>query len=79
MCCVFVRVCMLTHAKLTFFYACLYCPRVMLHLMCFGVFSPFIQDVVYQSLQSVVDCFREAVGIPLEKKYNSVLFGGISE
>uniref|UniRef100_A0A3B4GKZ0 Major facilitator superfamily domain containing 10 n=1 Tax=Pundamilia nyererei TaxID=303518 RepID=A0A3B4GKZ0_9CICH len=33
------------------------------------------QDGVYQSLQTVVDWFREAVGIPLEKKYNSVLFG----
>lgn len=36
-----------------------------------------IQDVVYHSLQNVVDWFREAVGIPMEKKYNSVLFGGI--
>ncbi|XP_076006902.1 major facilitator superfamily domain-containing protein 10-like [Genypterus blacodes] len=35
------------------------------------------EDVVYQSLQSVVDFFREAVGIPMEKKYNSVLFGGL--
>uniref|UniRef100_A0A8C4I6J7 Major facilitator superfamily domain containing 10 n=1 Tax=Dicentrarchus labrax TaxID=13489 RepID=A0A8C4I6J7_DICLA len=35
------------------------------------------EDVVYQSLQSVVDWFREAVGIPMEKKYNSVLFGGL--
>uniref|UniRef100_A0A3Q4I0N4 Major facilitator superfamily domain containing 10 n=1 Tax=Neolamprologus brichardi TaxID=32507 RepID=A0A3Q4I0N4_NEOBR len=35
------------------------------------------QDGVYQSLQTVVDWFREAVGIPLEKKYNSVLFGGL--
>uniref|UniRef100_A0A671UG44 Major facilitator superfamily domain-containing protein 10 n=2 Tax=Sparus aurata TaxID=8175 RepID=A0A671UG44_SPAAU len=34
-------------------------------------------DAVYQSLQSVVDWFREAVGIPLEKKYNTVLFGGL--
>ena len=34
------------------------------------------QDPVYQSLQSVVDWFREAVGIPMERKYNSVLFGG---
>ncbi|XP_005753783.1 major facilitator superfamily domain-containing protein 10 isoform X1 [Pundamilia nyererei] len=34
-------------------------------------------DGVYQSLQTVVDWFREAVGIPLEKKYNSVLFGGL--
>ena len=31
---------------------------------------------MYQSLQSVVDWFREAVGIPMERKYNSVLFGG---
>ncbi|XP_004575678.2 major facilitator superfamily domain-containing protein 10 [Maylandia zebra] len=35
------------------------------------------RDGVYQSLQTVVDWFREAVGIPLEKKYNSVLFGGL--
>lgn len=34
-------------------------------------------DGVYHTLQSVVDLFREAVGIPLEKKYNSVLFGGL--
>lgn len=34
-------------------------------------------DNVYESLHSVVDWFREAVGIPLEKKYNSVLFGGL--
>nr|XP_004575678.1 major facilitator superfamily domain-containing protein 10 [Maylandia zebra]XP_004575679.1 major facilitator superfamily domain-containing protein 10 [Maylandia zebra]XP_024660267.1 major facilitator superfamily domain-containing protein 10 [Maylandia zebra] len=35
------------------------------------------RDGVYQSLQTVVDWFQEAVGIPLEKKYNSVLFGGL--
>ncbi|KAG7489424.1 major facilitator superfamily domain-containing protein 10 [Solea senegalensis] len=34
-------------------------------------------DVVYQSLQSLVDCFRETLGIPLDKKYNNVLFGGL--
>lgn len=34
-------------------------------------------DGVYHTLQSAVDFFREAVGIPLEKKYNSVLFGGL--
>ncbi|XP_061586085.1 major facilitator superfamily domain-containing protein 10 [Cololabis saira] len=34
-------------------------------------------DVTYQSMQTLVDWFREAVGIPLEKKYNSVLFGGL--
>ncbi|KAM9743885.1 major facilitator superfamily domain-containing protein 10-like isoform 1-T2 [Menidia menidia] len=34
-------------------------------------------DVVYQSLQTVVDCFREVVGIPMEKKYHTVLFGGL--
>ncbi|XP_050966719.1 major facilitator superfamily domain-containing protein 10 [Labeo rohita] len=34
-------------------------------------------DGVYQSLQSVVDWFREAVGVPMETKYNSVLFGGL--
>ncbi|XP_056145667.1 major facilitator superfamily domain-containing protein 10 [Lampris incognitus] len=35
------------------------------------------EDTVYQSLQSIVDWFREAVGIPMERKYNSVLFGGL--
>ncbi|KAM9822012.1 major facilitator superfamily domain-containing protein 10 isoform X1 [Syngnathus typhle] len=34
-------------------------------------------DGAYQSLQSAVDIFREALGIPMEKKYNSVLFGGL--
>ncbi|CAG08111.1 unnamed protein product, partial [Tetraodon nigroviridis] len=34
-------------------------------------------DGVYQCLQSMVDWFREALGIPMEKKYNSVLFGGL--
>nr|XP_020499610.1 LOW QUALITY PROTEIN: major facilitator superfamily domain-containing protein 10 [Labrus bergylta] len=34
-------------------------------------------DVVYESLQGVVDWFRDAVGIPMEKKYNTVLFGGL--
>lgn len=35
------------------------------------------EDGVYHSMQSVVDWFREAVGMPLEKKYNTVLFGGL--
>ncbi|CAL8348112.1 unnamed protein product [Lota lota] len=35
------------------------------------------EDTVYQSLQSVVDWFRDTVGIPMERKYNSVLFGGL--
>ncbi|KAK1792314.1 hypothetical protein P4O66_012273, partial [Electrophorus voltai] len=35
------------------------------------------QDVVYQSLQSIVDWFRGAVGVPMETKYNNVLFGGL--
>ncbi|XP_021461235.2 major facilitator superfamily domain-containing protein 10 isoform X1 [Oncorhynchus mykiss] len=35
------------------------------------------EDGVYQSLQSIVDWFREAVGVPMETKYNSVLFGGL--
>ncbi|XP_077572115.1 major facilitator superfamily domain-containing protein 10 isoform X2 [Stigmatopora nigra] len=35
------------------------------------------EDGVYQTLQSSVDVFREALGIPMEKKYNSVLFGGL--
>ncbi|KAL6465480.1 hypothetical protein MHYP_G00256130 [Metynnis hypsauchen] len=34
-------------------------------------------DGVYQSLQSIVDWFREIVGVPMETKYNSVLFGGL--
>uniref|UniRef100_W5L4X3 Major facilitator superfamily domain-containing protein 10 n=1 Tax=Astyanax mexicanus TaxID=7994 RepID=W5L4X3_ASTMX len=34
-------------------------------------------DSVYQSLQSIVDWFREIVGVPMETKYNSVLFGGL--
>ncbi|XP_057688903.1 major facilitator superfamily domain-containing protein 10 isoform X4 [Corythoichthys intestinalis] len=35
------------------------------------------EDAVYQTLQSSVDVFREALGIPMEKKFNSVLFGGL--
>ncbi|KAJ3603491.1 hypothetical protein NHX12_028236 [Muraenolepis orangiensis] len=35
------------------------------------------EDAVYQSLQSVVDWFRGTVGIPMDRKYNSVLFGGL--
>ncbi|KAM9446781.1 major facilitator superfamily domain-containing protein 10 isoform 1-T2 [Clarias gariepinus] len=35
------------------------------------------EDSVYLSLQSVVDWFRGTVGIPLERKYTSVLFGGL--
>ncbi|XP_004072131.1 major facilitator superfamily domain-containing protein 10 [Oryzias latipes] len=34
-------------------------------------------DATYQSLQNVVGWFRAAVGIPMEKKYNTVLFGGL--
>ncbi|KAM4576606.1 major facilitator superfamily domain-containing protein 10-like isoform 1-T2 [Odontesthes bonariensis] len=34
-------------------------------------------DGTYQSLQTVVDWFREVIGIPMEKKYNTVLFGGL--
>lgn len=34
-------------------------------------------DSVYHTLQSVVDWFRGAVGVPMETKYNSVLFGGL--
>lgn len=41
-----------------------------------SVFVASTQDGVYQCLQSMVDWFREALGIPMEKKYNSVLFGG---
>ncbi|XP_053727799.1 major facilitator superfamily domain-containing protein 10 isoform X1 [Synchiropus splendidus] len=35
------------------------------------------EDGIYRSMQNIVDLFREAVGIPLAKKYNSVLFGGL--
>ncbi|XP_062874062.1 major facilitator superfamily domain-containing protein 10 [Trichomycterus rosablanca] len=35
------------------------------------------EDNVYQSLQSFVDWFRGTVGVPMERKYNSVLFGGL--
>ncbi|XP_061623039.1 major facilitator superfamily domain-containing protein 10 isoform X1 [Phyllopteryx taeniolatus] len=34
-------------------------------------------DAAYQSLQSAMDVFREVLGIPMEKKYNCVLFGGL--
>ncbi|XP_065140461.1 major facilitator superfamily domain-containing protein 10 [Paramisgurnus dabryanus] len=34
-------------------------------------------DSMYHTLQSVVDWFRGAVGVPMETKYNSVLFGGL--
>lgn len=44
--------------------------------MCYFLCRRCAQDGVYHTLQSAVDFFREAVGIPLEKKYNSVLFGG---
>lgn len=65
---------MLTHSKLTLFM--LVCAVTQGHPV---FLFYFIQDVTYQSLQSVVDWFREAVGIPMEKKYNSVLFGGLLE
>ncbi|XP_033828596.1 major facilitator superfamily domain-containing protein 10 [Periophthalmus magnuspinnatus] len=35
------------------------------------------QDGVYQCMQAAVDWFRESIGIPLDKKYNTVLFGGL--
>ncbi|KAM9810830.1 major facilitator superfamily domain-containing protein 10, partial [Neosynchiropus ocellatus] len=35
------------------------------------------ENGIYRSMQSIVDLFREAVGIPLAKKYNCVLFGGL--
>ncbi|XP_018599628.1 major facilitator superfamily domain-containing protein 10 [Scleropages formosus] len=35
------------------------------------------EDSIYQSLQSLVDWFRESIGVPIERKYNSVLFGGL--
>ncbi|XP_040275117.1 major facilitator superfamily domain-containing protein 10 isoform X3 [Bufo bufo] len=34
-------------------------------------------DGLYQTLQSTVDWFAETVGVPQERKYNSVLFGGL--
>ncbi|KAJ8415616.1 hypothetical protein AAFF_G00425960 [Aldrovandia affinis] len=35
------------------------------------------EDAAYQSLQSLVDWFRETIGAPIETKYNTVLFGGL--
>ncbi|XP_064153530.1 major facilitator superfamily domain-containing protein 10 isoform X1 [Anguilla rostrata] len=35
------------------------------------------EDAVYQSLQSLVDWFRDTVQAPTETKYNTVLFGGL--
>ncbi|CAL1615827.1 unnamed protein product [Knipowitschia caucasica] len=35
------------------------------------------EDEVYLFMQSAVDWFRESIGIPLDKKYNTVLFGGL--
>ncbi|KAM8939554.1 major facilitator superfamily domain-containing protein 10 [Pelodytes ibericus] len=34
-------------------------------------------DNLYQTLQSAVDWFASSVGVPQERKYNSVLFGGL--
>ncbi|XP_039606802.1 major facilitator superfamily domain-containing protein 10 [Polypterus senegalus] len=34
-------------------------------------------DGIYRSLQNTVDWFSEKVGVPEERKYNSVLFGGL--
>lgn len=61
-------VCLLTHAEVTSL-------LVFVTSLC-DVLSLCGQDAAYQSLQSVVDWFRELVGIPLEKRYNTVLFGG---
>uniref|UniRef100_A0A8C4XB71 Major facilitator superfamily domain containing 10 n=1 Tax=Erpetoichthys calabaricus TaxID=27687 RepID=A0A8C4XB71_ERPCA len=33
-------------------------------------------DGIYRTLQNTVDWFSEKVGVPEERKYNSVLFGG---
>lgn len=35
------------------------------------------EDDVYQFMQGAVDWFRGTLGIPLDKKYNTVLFGGL--
>uniref|UniRef100_A0A8C6UI90 Major facilitator superfamily domain containing 10 n=1 Tax=Neogobius melanostomus TaxID=47308 RepID=A0A8C6UI90_9GOBI len=37
----------------------------------------YAQDDVYQFMQGAVDWFRGTIGIPLDKKYNTVLFGGL--
>lgn len=37
----------------------------------------FPQDGFYRTLQTGVDWFAEAIGMPPERKYNSVLFGGM--
>lgn len=38
---------------------------------------PVLQDGFYLSLQRGVDWFAVMAGIPPERKYNSVLFGGM--
>ncbi|MBN3322124.1 MFS10 protein, partial [Atractosteus spatula] len=35
------------------------------------------EDGMYQSLQSIVDFFGASIGVPVERKYNGVLFGGL--
>lgn len=35
------------------------------------------EDDVYRFMQGAVDWFRGSIGIPLDKKYNTVLFGGL--
>lgn len=35
------------------------------------------EDDVYRYMQGAVDWFRGTIGIPLDKKYNTVLFGGL--
>lgn len=39
---------------------------------------PVPQDPLYGSWQRGVDWFAAAIGMPAEKRYNSVLFGGVA-
>uniref|UniRef100_A0A673X194 Major facilitator superfamily domain-containing protein 10 n=1 Tax=Salmo trutta TaxID=8032 RepID=A0A673X194_SALTR len=55
---------------------------LLLDLLGFTLILPLLPSILdhygqTESLQSIVDWFREAVGVPMETKYNSVLFGGL--
>ncbi|KAI2664382.1 Major facilitator superfamily domain-containing protein 10 [Labeo rohita] len=52
---------------------------LLLDLLGFTLILPLLPSILdhYSQTGSVVDWFREAVGVPMETKYNSVLFGGL--
>uniref|UniRef100_A0A8C2I689 Major facilitator superfamily (MFS) profile domain-containing protein n=1 Tax=Cyprinus carpio TaxID=7962 RepID=A0A8C2I689_CYPCA len=55
---------------------------LLLDLLGFTLILPLLPSILDHysqtgSLQSVVDWFRGVVGVPMETKYNSVLFGGL--